>query len=480
LQLILDTAPVGVALATDGVVRFANPRATELVGLKTGQPTIDVYVRPEERDGLMRDLQRVGILREFEIQMYGPNREVRDILATYYLTDDEGRQGVLAWLVDISERKRIEEALRENQQMLEGVLENSAAVIYVKRADGRYTYINREWEIVCNLGRREVLGRTDFELFPPDTAEQFRRNDLAVMEARKLIESEERVLTPDGEQIFLSKKVPFFSKLGEVEGLCGISTNITERKRAERELREAKETAEEATRIKSDFLANMSHEIRTPLNGILGYTELILDNLYGETPEKMHKALGRIQQNGRHLLGLINDLLDLSKIEAGKLTLTLADYSLNSVVHNVFVAVESLANEKKLALKMAVPSDLPISFGDERRITQVLLNLVGNAIKFTDTGTVTVTAEAAVDTFTIVVRDTGPGISAEDQLTIFEEFRQADSSATKTKGGTGLGLAIARRIVGMHGGRLWVDSKLGEGATFFVMLPTKAQVQAGS
>jgi signal transduction histidine kinase len=232
----------------------------------------------------------------------------------------------------------------------------------------------------------------------------------------------------------------------------------------------------EASKHKSQFLANMSHELRTPLNAILGYTELILDNLYGETPDKMRKALERVQQNGRHLLGLINDVLDLSKIEAGKLTLTLADYSLNNVVSSVFVAVESLAGEKKLALKMEVPPDLPISYGDERRITQVLLNLVGNAIKFTDAGTVVVAAEAASETITVAVRDTGPGISERDQLRIFEEFHQADSSATKKKGGTGLGLSIARRLVEMHGGKLWVDSTLGVGSTFFVMLPIKAKV----
>ena len=139
----------------------------------------------------------------------------------------------------------------------------------------------------------------------------------------------------------------------------------------------------------------MSHELRTPLNAILGYTELILDNLYGETPDKMRKVLDRVQQNGKHLLGLINDVLDLSKIEAGQLTLSLTDYSINDVVHNVFTAVEPLANEKKLALKIEIQPDLPHGHADERRVTQVLLNLVGNAIKFTDAGGVAVRATAS-------------------------------------------------------------------------------------
>jgi len=234
-----------------------------------------------------------------------------------------------------------------------------------------------------------------------------------------------------------------------------------------------------ASQHKSQFLANMSHELRTPMNAILGYTELILDDIYGETPAKLREVLERVQSNGRHLLGLINDVLDLSKIEAGQLALSLVDYSMKEVVNGVFSAVESLAAAKQLALKVEVPPDLPPAHGDERRITQVLLNLVGNAIKFTDKGEVAITAAAENGTFTLAVRDTGPGIAADQQAKIFEEFQQADSSSTREKGGTGLGLAIAKRIVEMHGGRIWVDSVVGEGATFFFTLPAQVERAAG-
>ena len=234
----------------------------------------------------------------------------------------------------------------------------------------------------------------------------------------------------------------------------------------------------EASQHKSQFLANMSHELRTPLNAILGYAELILDNVYGDTPEKMREVLDRIQRNGRHLLGLINDVLDLSKIEAGQLNLSLADYSLKEVVQSVYSAVEALAKEKHIALKVEVPPHLPAARGDERKLTQVLLNLVGNAIKFTDTGEVAIKAFAANGSFTVAVRDTGPGIAEPEQAKIFEEFQQADSSITKKKGGTGLGLAIAKRIVELHGGRIWVKSSPGQGSTFSFTLPTKVEQQA--
>jgi GAF domain-containing protein len=235
----------------------------------------------------------------------------------------------------------------------------------------------------------------------------------------------------------------------------------------------------EASKHKSQFLANMSHELRTPLNAILGYAELILDHVYGDTPEKMREVLDRIQRNGRHLLGLINDVLDLSKIEAGQLNLSLADYSLKDVVQSVYSAVEALAKEKHIALKVDVPPHLPAARGDERKLTQVLLNLVGNAIKFTDTGEVAIKASAANGSFTVAVRDTGPGIAEAEQAKIFEEFQQADSSITKKKGGTGLGLAIAKRIVELHGGRIWVESSPGRGSTFSFTLPTKVEQQAG-
>jgi signal transduction histidine kinase len=236
----------------------------------------------------------------------------------------------------------------------------------------------------------------------------------------------------------------------------------------------------EASQHKSQFLANMSHELRTPLNAILGYTELILDSVYGDMPEKARAVLDRVQRNGRHLLGLINEVLDLSKIEAGQFVLALADYSLKTVVETVYTAVEQLTKEKKLGFKVEVAPDLPAGHGDERRLTQVLLNLAGNAIKFTDHGEVAIEASAANGSFEVAVRDSGPGISAADQAKLFQEFQQAENSITRKKGGTGLGLAISKRIIEMHGGRIWVESVVGQGSTFSFTLPVTVTQQAKS
>jgi signal transduction histidine kinase len=240
------------------------------------------------------------------------------------------------------------------------------------------------------------------------------------------------------------------------------------------EIEEKGRQLEIASRHKSQFLANMSHELRTPLNSVLGFTEMLADGLYGELPARAITALEKVQNNGRHLLGLINDVLDLSKIEAGQLTLALEDYSMAQVVSSVVTNTESLARAKGLALTTTVAPALPMGRGDERRLTQVLINLVGNAVKFTDAGSVDISARAVDGFFEIAVRDTGPGIAPEDQTRIFDEFQQVDDSSTRKKGGSGLGLAISRRIVEMHGGDITVESELGKGATFRVVVPVRA------
>jgi signal transduction histidine kinase len=243
------------------------------------------------------------------------------------------------------------------------------------------------------------------------------------------------------------------------------------------EIEDKSRQLEEASQHKSQFLANMSHELRTPLNAILGYTELMADGAYGEPSEKMLGILKRLESNGKHLLGLINDVLDLSKIEAGQLVLELSDYSVQDIAQTVRSTLEPLAADKKLAFKLELAPELPAGHGDGRRLTQVLINLVGNAIKFTDTGEVVIKAAATDGSFHLSVRDTGPGISAADQAKLFQEFQQADNAITRKKGGTGLGLAISKRIIEMHGGKIWVESQPGQGSTFAFTLPVVVEQQ---
>jgi len=215
--------------------------------------------------------------------------------------------------------------------------------------------------------------------------------------------------------------------------------------------------------------------VRSKKRAILGFTELIIDNIYGDVREKIQEVLERVEKNGRHLLSLINDVLDLSKIEAGRLKLSINDYSMQGVIEAAVTSVEALAMEKQLDLKINIREDLAKGKGDEQRISQVILNLLGNAIKFTDQGEVKVEAKISNGDYIVSISDTGTGLTAEDQQMIFEEFRQADGSSTKKKGGTGLGLSISKKIVEMHKGSIGVESTLGEGSTFWFTLPIRAE-----
>ncbi len=288
-----------------------------------------------------------------------------------------------------------------------------------------------------------------------------------------LIDEDELV----GGLVVLSKKAGTFPERGVnlLHTFAAQSILAIRNARLFEEIEEKGRQLARADKHKSEFLANMSHELRTPLNAILGYTELILDEIYGTVPDKIVEVLTRLEKNGRHLLSLINDVLDLSKIEAGRFTLTLGDYSLTELIESVHSSLESLAAEKNLALKLNLPEKLPIGKGDDQRLTQVLLNLVGNAIKFTEEGEICIEALAEDECFIVSVVDTGPGISEENLHTVFREFHQVDGSSTKQKGGTGLGLAISKKIVEMHGGRIWVSSSVGAGSTFTFSIPVRVE-----
>jgi GAF domain-containing protein len=343
--------------------------------------------------------------------------------------------------------------------------------------------------IPFEAGRGSVIGRTVLERKPIQVADVLADPEYAFREVQQKIGFRTvlgvpllREGHPIGAVVLMRKDVrPFTEKQIDLVTTFADQAGIAiENVRLFDEIQDKSRQLEEASQHKSQFLANMSHELRTPLNAILGYTELMADGAYGEPSEKMLGILKRLEANGKHLLGLINDVLDLSKIEAGQLVLELSDYCIQDIAQTVRSTLEPLAAYKKLAFKVEIAPQLPPGRGDGRRLTQVLINLVGNAIKFTDAGEVAIKAEANNGSFHVSIRDTGPGISAADQTKLFQEFQQADNAITRKKGGTGLGLAISKRIIEMHGGKIWVESQLGQGSTFTFTLPVivERQVEA--
>jgi signal transduction histidine kinase len=246
---------------------------------------------------------------------------------------------------------------------------------------------------------------------------------------------------------------------------------------AAQELQSLNERLRLASNAKSEFLANMSHELRTPMNAILGFVEMLLDDLYGEIPPHLREPLVDIQVNGKHLLNLINDVLDLSKIEAGRMEIALEDYSVEDLVESVATSLHSLAVEKGVALVTRVQPGIELACGDAKRIMQCLMNLAGNALKFTKQGQVEVGVEQAQDLLRYHVADTGIGIPKEQIEEVFGEFRQAGAAITREFGGTGLGLSITKKFVEMHDGRIWVESELGKGSTFFFEVPLRLEAR---
>jgi signal transduction histidine kinase len=234
------------------------------------------------------------------------------------------------------------------------------------------------------------------------------------------------------------------------------------------------EQIEAANRHKSEFLANMSHELRTPLNAVIGFSDVLLEHTFGELNDKQDQYIGIIQTSGRHLLSLINDILDLSKIEAGRMELELSQFDLEMAIDNTVTLVRDRAARHDLTLAVEVEPDLAPVVGDERKIKQILLNFLSNAVKFTpDGGRIGVRAGRVEGGVEIAVSDTGVGIAPEDQAAIFEEFRQVGTDYVRKREGTGLGLALTKRFVELHGGQIRVESEVGKGSTFTFTLPER-------
>jgi signal transduction histidine kinase len=242
-----------------------------------------------------------------------------------------------------------------------------------------------------------------------------------------------------------------------------------------REIADKGRELEVASRHKSDFLSSMSHELRTPLNAILGFNEMILGDVYGEVPADMQAPLAQMQTSGKHLLRLINNVLDLAKIEAGRMELSLSDYSVHDTVESVRSTLRPLAAEKGLEFLATMPADLPLAYGDSGRITQCLMNLAGNSLKFTKAGKVEISVEQRDGLLTYRVSDTGIGIPPDKIGSLFTEFKQTDATIASEYGGTGLGLSISKKFIEMHGGRIWVESELGKGSSFIFELPLRVK-----
>jgi nitrogen fixation negative regulator NifL len=388
----------------------------------------------------------------------------------------------IAIRTDITDRKRIEAQLSEQLHLVEELIEAIPLPVYLKDTAGRYVRLNRAFEQFFHIDRNAIIGHTLIDLLPPEDTRLHLEKDADLFASKGVQSYEASVHSRDGiihDTVY--RKAALTRRDGTVSGLLGVIVDITERKRAEVEILRAKEAAEAASRAKSDFLANMSHEIRTPMNGVIGMTDLALETaLTAEQREYLTIA----KSSAESLLTIINDILDFSKIEAGKLLVEDISFDLYHLITEVLKPFALRAHEKGIELLSEVLHDVPrYVLGDPSRIRQVLVNLIGNAIKFTDTGEIVLRTELlelqngnAIIHFAI--RDTGIGIASDKQELIFDAFSQEDTSTTRKYGGTGLGLSICRHLVELMGGQMWLQSELGTGSTFHFSVQLHLSTQA--
>lgn len=379
---------------------------------------------------------------------------------------------------DITERKQAQESLHNQTRMMRSILDNMSDGVVVADAAGNFLEFNPGAERILGVGKTEGGSESwprNYGLYLPDQQTPYPALDLPLAQAirGKTVQEAEIFVRHDKipEGLWLSvNATPLRDGQGNHVGGVAVFRDVTGRKRAEREWRRAKDAAEAANRAKSEFLANVSHEIRTPMNGILGMTELLLET---SLSAEQRDYLGLVQSSGDALLTIINDILDFSKIEAGKLELDLVEFPLRDNLGDTLRSLSQKAHKQGVELVGMIAPEVPDSLrGDATRLRQVVVNLVGNALKFTARGEVVVEvqlASAPAEHETLLhfsVRDTGIGIPPEKHQSIFNAFEQADGSTTRRFGGTGLGLAISARLVVMMGGRIWVDSAVGQGSTF--------------
>jgi PAS domain S-box-containing protein len=511
---IFENAVTGIFQTTsDGVFISANPALASIYGYDSAIDLItqltniegQLYVNPQRRQEFIQLMAEKGAVSEFESQVYRRDGSVIWISENALAIKDADDNFLYyeGTVEDITQRKATEEALKEREERFRSLVNNIAGAVYRRayHTDWCMEFISDAIaDIVgypasyftCHNGRlnfRNIIHPDDQPLLQP-VIEQ------AIAEKHPYI-VEYRVIHRDGRVRWVYEKGQgLFDDSGAVLWLDGVIFDITDRKQTEAELQKAKEAAEQASQAKSQFLANMSHELRTPLNAIIGYSEMLQEEVEELGQDEIKPDLEKIRSAGKHLLALINDILDISKIEAGKMDLYLEAFSLSHLVYEVETTIQPLVEKNNNRLQINCDPHIGTMYADLTKVRQALLNLLSNAAKFTEKGTITLTvtrdyrnglsasnleaksgaiaATSDPDSWIVFqVQDTGIGMTLDQLETVFQAFTQADASTTRKYGGTGLGLAITRHFCRMMGGDITVNSRIGEGSTFTIYLPTQ-------
>ena len=483
---VMENAPIGLGVLDPSLrIRHVNHALAKMSERAlSATPGMSIWdVIPQLRNTLEAKLQRVlqghrAAGAEVDAASSARADQIRSYQVNFYplRTSATTIEGVGMVIEDVTARKRAERATRESEERFRSLVQASAAMIWTADATGAFVKPQPNWTRFTGQPEAESLGWGRFRCLHPDDVETTKGAWRLANDTRTPVALEHRVRRADGEWRHMALSVaPVLEEDGSVREWVGSHTDITDRKEAEIALAAAKEAAENANKAKSSFLANMSHELRTPLSAVIGYSEMLEEEAEEIGEQSMLSDLGKIKSNAKHLLGLINDVLDLSKVEANKMELFAEDIEVADFLHDAAGTVEALIQRKSNSLVVDPGEAVGTMHTDAVKLRQCLFNLLSNAAKFTESGTITLSAhrEPALegDWISFAVRDTGIGMTPEQLAKLFQRFTQADETTTRKFGGTGLGLALSRAFAHLLGGDIDVASVEGQGTCFTLRVP---------
>jgi two-component system sensor histidine kinase/response regulator len=509
LKLIIDSSPI-IVFYKDKEGRFVRVNRAHAEALETseeefvGKTVFDFYsaeiaqnMTNDDQEVLKLGRPKLNIVEQYE-SASGIRWAQTDKVP---ILDKDGIPvGLLGFAQDITERKQAEEALRESERKYRTLVENATDLIYMIDVDDRILSLNQSAARFLGKEPGELIGKKVFDMFPKEMAAQFSKEFRLAFKTGRTLMADGKI-DVGGREMWISTSLnPIRNDNSEVVAVMGVTRDITEPKRMEKELQEKNEQLDaqnealrlqseemmaqqqelmekteevaRANQLKSEFLANMSHELRTPLNTINGFSQLMLDGVPGPVNKEQQQCLSDVLDSSRHLLSLINEVLDLSKIESGRMELKKETLALTEVVESLARSMMPILRPRKQSLDIEIEEGLSPIYADKGKLGQVLRNLVANSSNFTpDWGKLKIEATSDNGWCRVSVIDNGSGIKAEDKERIFEPFCQLDYTPIRGKGGTGLGLAVVKQIIEKHGGRVWVERDYGEGSQFTFTLP---------
>jgi PAS domain S-box-containing protein len=480
--LVEGSGFVTAIVGKDGLVRYISNNIFQLIGIPAeqllGKPS--TLLLPDDEGW---DQPANPFIRTQDLKVHtGDGIEKWVSYRFFPLRDAAGHieeWQVVAWDNDVE--KKMEERLKalaqqrmQQHRLTQDIIDNIPSAVYIKDLEGRYMVVNKKLCEIFGMSPEDLLTHRDADLFPENASQNFRFANEQVILHKSMVTYEDVVVRNGKKQYFWVVKFPLLDAYGEVQNICGLATDITERKENELQLMQATRAAERARSAQETFLANMSHEIRTPMNGIMGMSNLLLSTK--QTPEQKEYAES-ILESARHLLAIINDILDFSKIRSGKFRFEHIPFKLRHAIQKTIIPLQFKADEKMVRLQIDIDENVPEALiGDPLRLQQIIINLLGNALKFTTRGSVQLAVRCVggkknTCTLEVLVRDTGIGIPRDKLQMIFESFTQNNVNTSRKYGGTGLGLAIVKQLVELQKGRVWVESELGVGSTFGFTIP---------